>query len=140
MNECLKIHGVAYRLYGKGRIVRVFTSFFRHLNQVLFSYHISNGAIIGSKSIFQHNGCGVVISDYAVIGENCVVYQNVTIGVNHNPREAPVIEDGALIDAGAVLLGGIRIGCGAKVSAYAVVLSSVADGKAAVGIPAKEIN
>ena len=68
---------------------------------------------------------GIFISRYAQIGENCRIYQNVTIGeVN---REAPVIGDYCLIGAGAVIIGNIRIGNHVKVGAGAVVEKDVPD-------------
>ena len=137
MNECLKIHRVAYRLERGGRICKFFSSLFRHINQLLFSCHIGSGALIGEGCIFQHNGVGVVVSDHAVIGDNCIIYQNVTIGVLKDGFvSAPVIHDGVEIGAGAILLGGITIGKNAKIGAGAVVINDVPDEATAVGVPA----
>lgn len=138
MNECLKLHRVAQHLYAGGRIRKGFGAILRHLNQFMFSCHIGSGAQIGEGCVFQHNGVGVVISDHAVIGDNCIIYQNVTIGVLEDGSVcAPVINDGVVIGAGAILLGGITIGKDAKVGAGAVVIHDVPAGATAVGVPAR---
>ena len=69
-----------------------------------------------------------------------MIFQNVTIGVKEDGRtEAPVIGDGVVIGAGAILLGDITIGDGAKIGAGAVVLSDVDPGQTVVGVPAKPV-
>lgn len=124
----------------KRRLLRPFSGLFRHMGQLLFACHIGTRASIGENCIFQHNGLGVVISDYAVIGRNCMIYQHVTIGVlKDGDTAAPIIEDGVVIGAGAVLLGGITIHQDAKVGAGAVVLHDVPKGMTAVGVPARVV-
>ena len=124
----------------KRRLLRPFSGLFRHMGQLLFASHIGTRASIGENCIFQHNGLGVVISDYAVIGRNCMIYQHVTIGVlKDGDTAAPIIEDGVVIGAGAVLLGGITIHQDAKVGAGAVVLHDVPKGMTAVGVPARVV-
>ena len=138
MNECLKIHRASYRLSMGGRVRKALGAILRHLNQLLFSCHIGSRAQIGEGCIFQHNGVGVVISDYAIIGDNCIIYQNVTVGVLEDGSvSAPVINDGVVIGAGAILLGGITIGKDAKIGAGAVVIKDVPTGATAVGVPAR---
>lgn len=80
---------------------------------------------------------GVFISRYAVIGANCRIYQNVTIG--EIAGKAPEIGDGCLIGAGAVLVGGIRVGPGAKIGAGAVVHTDVPAGATVVSPGARII-
>ena len=115
-------------------------SFLRHVNQALFACHIGTGAKIGKDCLFQHNGVGVVISDHAVIGDRCMIYQHVTIGVvEDGSHDAPTIEDDVIIGAGAILLGGITIHSGARIGAGAVVLCDVPPKSTAVGVPARII-
>lgn len=110
----------------------------RHLDQLLFACHIGSHAQIGEGCVFQHNGLGVVISDHAVLGDRCMVYQHVTVGaLEDGSEEVPTIGDDVVIGAGATLLGLIHIGDGAKVGAGAVVLRDVPSGATAVGVPAK---
>ena len=140
MSCCYRIYRASHGLHGKGIVAGVASSFLRHLNQFLFACHIGSGATIGERCVIQHNGVGVVISDHAVIGNDCMIFQDVTIGVKEDGRtEAPVIGDGVVIGAGAILLGDITIGDGAKIGAGAVVLSDVDPGQTVVGVPAKPV-
>lgn len=71
--------------------------------------------------------------DDVVIGKDCWIYQNVTIGESN--RKAPVIGDGCLIGAGAVIVGDVRIGNHVKIGAGAVVNIDIADGCTVVAQP-----
>lgn len=87
--------------------------------------YIGPDAVIEGRPILPHGLQGIFISRYAHVGENCRIYQNVTIGeVN---RKAPVIGDDCLIGAGAVIVGDIRIGARVKIGAGAVVHTDVPD-------------
>jgi serine O-acetyltransferase len=80
-------------------------------------------------NIFVHSG--------AKIGANCTLRQGVTIGNRHDGGPVPVIEDDVELGAYAQVLGGIKIGKGARIGALSVVLCDVPPGATAVGIPAK---
>ena len=82
---------------------------------------------------------GIVIHPQAVIGPNCLIFQQVTIGVRDDDSKAPCIGGHVDIGAGAKILGAVTIGNHAKIGANAVVLDDVPDGATAVGIPAKLI-
>lgn len=88
--------------------------------------YVGPGAVFDGVPTLPHGLHGVFISRYAVIGADCRIYQNVTIG--EVDGKAPVVEDGCLIGAGAVLVGGIRIGKGARIGAGAVVSRDVPEG------------
>lgn len=140
VNECLKIHRVS-QTCSKKSFLRPLSGFFRHLNQLIFACHIGTYAKIGKGCTFQHNGVGVVISDHASLGNDCVIYQNVTVGVLEDGcTSAPTIHDGVVIGAGAIILGGVTIGENAKIGAGAVVIGDVPAGSTAVGVPARVIN
>lgn len=95
--------------------------------------YIGPDTVIKSELSLPHGLHGIFISRYATIGENCRVYQNVTIGeVN---RKAPVIGDNCLIGAGAVIVGDVTIGSNVKIGAGAVVNSDVPDGCTVVSPP-----
>lgn len=120
------------------RALRPIGAILRHLDQLLFACHIGSHAQIGEGCVFQHNGLGVVISEHAVLGNRCMVYQHVTVGaLEDGSEEVPTIGDDVVIGAGATLLGPIHVGDGAKVGAGAVVLRDVPSGATAVGVPAK---
>lgn len=120
------------------KVLRPIGAVLRHLDQLLFACHIGSHAQIGEECVFQHNGLGVVISEHAVLGDRCMVYQHVTVGALEDGSEkVPTIGNDVIIGAGATLLGPIRIGDGAKIGAGAVVLRDVPSGATAVGVPAK---
>ena len=88
--------------------------------------YIGPDTVIKGNLTLPHGLHGIFISRYAEIGENCLIYQNVTIGeVN---KKAPVIGDNCLIGAGAVIIGGVKIGSHVKVGAGAVVSTDIPDG------------
>lgn len=90
---------------------------------------------IGGGLLLPHPN-GIVIHPDAKIGVNCLIFQQVTIGVG--PKEGiPTIGGHVDIGAGAKLLGGITVGDHAKIGANSVVLCNVPAGATAVGIPAK---
>jgi serine O-acetyltransferase len=94
-----------------------------------------NCAIGGGFLLLHPNG--VVIFPGAVIGPNCLVFQQVTIGVGGPKPGAPVLGGDVEIGAGAKILGGVHIGDHARIGANAVVLQDVPPGATAVGVPAK---
>lgn len=70
----------------------------------LCSHAISAQAVVGEGTVFFHHGLGIVIHEDAVIGKNCKVFQNVTIGEKHSTREnehgVPIIGDNVMIGEG----------------------------------------
>jgi serine O-acetyltransferase len=92
---------------------------------------------IGGGLLLIHPN-GIVINPEAVIGVNCFILQQVTIGTLRGPG-SPVIAGHVDIGAGAKVLGPIRIGAHAQVGANAVVLSDVPEGVTVVGIPARPV-
>lgn len=80
MNECFKLYKAAHACTKGPKFVRPLAGAFRHLSQLLFACHIGSHAEIGEGCLFQHNGVGCVISEKAVIGKNCMLYQHVTVG------------------------------------------------------------
>lgn len=104
-------------------------------NRFFFACDISYLVDIGENTVFSHSGLGVVVNDDAVIGKNCHILQNVTIG-GRGGGKVPIIGDNVLLGAGCCILGEVRIGDGAKIGANAVVLQDVPAGTIAVGIPA----
>lgn len=99
---------------------------------------IHPGATIG-KGLFIDHGMGVVIGETTEIGDNCTIYQNVTLGgtgKEHGKRH-PTLGDNVLVGAGAKVLGPFRVGDNARIAAGAVVLNPVPDDATAVGVPAR---
>ena len=88
------------------------------------------------KNLFIDHGMGVVIGETAVIGDNCTIYQGVTLGgtgKEHNKRH-PTLGDNVIVGAGAKVLGNISIGNNVKIGANSVVLKDVPDNCTVVGV------
>lgn len=119
-----------WRLYRLQK--RMENGFFRDIVTFFMSRSAHrHGGYIGPDTLFlgmpdlPHGLHGIFISRYAVVGENCRIYQNVTIGeVN---RKAPRIGNNCLIGAGAVLVGDIKIGDDVKIGAGTVVSTDIPD-------------
>ncbi len=99
---------------------------------------IHPGAKIG-KGLFIDHGMGVVIGETAEIGDNCTIYQNVTLGGTGKDqgKRHPTLGNNVLVGSGAKVLGPFRVGDNARIAAGAVVLTEVPDNATAVGVPAK---
>lgn len=101
---------------------------------------IHPGAQIGRRFFIDH-GTGVVIGETAVIGDDCTIYQGVTLGgtgKDHGKRH-PTLGNNVLIGAGAKVLGPFKIGDNSNVAAGSVVLSEIPDNATAVGSPARVV-
>ena len=93
------------------------------------------------KGLFIDHGMGVVIGETAEIGEDCTLYQGVTLGGTGKDvgKRHPTLGDRVLVGAGAKVLGPVEIGSNSKIAANAVVLHPVPENSTAVGIPAKVV-
>ncbi|MDE6785281.1 MAG: serine O-acetyltransferase [Ruminococcus sp.] len=98
---------------------------------------IHPGAKIG-KGLFIDHGMGVVIGETAVIGDNCLLYQGVTLGGTGKDKgkRHPTLGNNVLVGAGAKVLGPFTVGNNVKIAANAVVLNAIPDNCTAVGVPA----
>ena len=101
---------------------------------------IHPGATIGHGFFIDH-GTGVVIGETTEIGNNCTIYQGVTLGGTGKDlgKRHPTIGDNVLVGAGAKVLGPVNIGSNSKIAAGAVVLRDIPEDSTAVGIPAKVV-
>lgn len=134
----VRMHNCAQALY-KHKIP-LLPGLLNRVMRVLFSCDIPYTVVIGENTIFAHNALGCVVNENAIIGSNCKILQNVTIGGRGEGSGVPIIGNDVLIGAGACILGGVTIGNGAKIGANAVVVKDVPEGATVVGIPAKRIN
>lgn len=96
-------------------------------------------ADIGEGTLIGYQGLGIVIHKNTIIGKNCRISQNVTIGGGGGPKGPPVLNDSVHVGAGAVILGGVHIGNNVQIGANAVVLTDLPDDCVAVGVPAKVV-
>ncbi len=129
---------IAHRLYKAN--FKSFARIIMGLNQIITSIDIHPGAVIG-KRVFIDHGVGVVIGQTAIIEDDVVIYQGVTLGgvSLELGKRHPTIKRGAVLGAGAKILGNITIGQYAKIGANSVVVKPVPDCSTAIGIPAHVI-
>lgn len=99
---------------------------------------IHPGAQIG-EGVFIDHGMGVVVGETTVIGDNCTIYQGVTLGGTGKDKgkRHPTIGNNVVIGSGAKVLGPFRVGDNSKIAANAVVLSEVPDNCTVVGVPGR---
>ena len=112
--------------------------FISYYSRVLTGIEIHPGATIGRRVFIDH-GFGVVIGETAVVGDDCTIYQGVTLGgttLVAGTKRHPTLERGVIIGAGAQVLGAFTVGEYAKVGSNAVVVKPVPAGATAVGNPA----
>lgn len=105
----------------------------------LTGVEVQFGAVIGERLVISH-GSGIVIGGYVKIGDDCAIFQQVTLGSNGETDDQPCIGDRVTIYAGAKLLGGISVGDDARIGANAVVRHDVPPGAVMVGVPARDIS
>lgn len=129
-------HRIAHALYKKGKFfaARAVSQAARNTTGI----EIHPAAQIG-KGLFIDHGCAVVIGETTIIGDNCTIYQGVTLGGTgkHVGKRHPTIGNNVMIGAGAKVLGPVVVGDNSKIAAGAVVLKDIPDNSTAVGIPAR---
>jgi serine O-acetyltransferase len=136
--KAVRAYRRAHWFYERGHkfIARYISQRARHKTGI----EIHPGAKIG-RGLFIDHGMGVVIGETAEIGDNCTLYQGVTLGgtgKDHGKRH-PTLGNNVLVGAGAKILGPFRVGDNARVAAGAVVLNEVPDNATAVGVPARVV-
>ncbi len=131
-------HRINHRLWKMG--VPVLPRLLSHLVRFATGIEIHPGARIGPGFFIDH-GMSVVIGETAEIGEDCLLYQGVTLGGTgkEKGKRHPTLGDHVVVGAGAKVLGAIRIGDYVKIGANAVVLRSVPDYSIVVGVPGRVI-
>lgn len=137
------LHAVlAYRVSHKLYTKKLFTlaRIVSQLARLFTGIEIHPGAQIG-KGLFIDHGMGVVIGETTEIGDNCLLYQGVTLGGTGKDKgkRHPTLGNNVMVGAGAKVLGPIRIGDNVKVAANAVVLNNIPADCTAVGVPARVV-
>ena len=136
--HALIAHRIAHGLYRRrrfflARLVSQISRFFTHIE-------IHPGATIGRGVVIDH-GAGVVIGETAVVGNNCTIYQGVTLGGvgTRKGKRHPTLGNNVTVGAGAKILGSFEVGNNCKIAANAVLLKPLARDITAAGIPAKPV-
>ncbi len=134
----LWFHRVAHRLWLWK--VPVLPRWISHWARFLTGIEIHPGARIGRRVFIDH-GMGVVIGETAEVGDDCLIYQGVTLGGTSLSRgkRHPTIESHVVIGAGAKVLGNITIGHHSRVGSGSVVVKSAPPRSSVVGIPARTV-
>ncbi len=131
-------HRAAHALHKKGHTFSA-----RAISQaakVITGIEIHPGATIGKNFVIDH-GTGVVIGETTEIGDNCTLYQGVTLGGTGKDKgkRHPTLGNNVMVGCGAKVLGPFKIGDNSKIAANAVVLTEIPPNSTAVGIPAKVV-
>lgn len=132
----LAIHRAAHWLWQRGFVVAA--RMLSWLGRWLTGIEIHPGAVIGRRVFIDH-GLGVVIGETAEVGDDCTIYQGVTLGGTSLDRAKrhPTLGQGVVVGAGAKVLGPFTVGDGARIGSNSVVIKAVPAGATAVGIPAR---
>ena len=120
--------------HGFFTIARIISQRARHRTGI----EIHPGAKIG-KGLFIDHGMGVVIGETTEIGENCLLYQGVTLGGvgTKKGKRHPTIGDNVMISAGAKIIGSFTVGENSKIGAGSVVIEEVPPNCTVVGVPGR---
>lgn len=113
--------------------------FFSYLNRFLFKTWIPGSASIGKGTEVGYWGIGTIIHSDAVIGSNCLIAQNVTIGKKLGDKGVPVLGDNVYVGTGSVVFGEIKIGNNVIIGSNSVVNKDVPSNCTVVGNPFKII-
>ena len=122
--------------HGHRSLARVLSQLTRHITGV----EIHPAAQIG-KHFFIDHAMGVVIGETTIVGDNCVLYQGVTLGGtgNETGKRHPTLGNNVTVGTGAKVLGNIRIGNNVKIGGNSVVVTDVPDNCTVVGVPGRII-
>lgn len=132
--HALIAHRAAHRIDRAG--IPIVPGLIASIARFLTGIEIHPHAQIGHRFFIDH-GMGVVIGETTVIGDDCHIYQGVTLGGTSTRREKrhPTLADHVVVGAGATVIGNVRIGEHARIGAGAVVIASVPPHATVVGVP-----
>jgi serine O-acetyltransferase len=129
-----QFHRLAHSLHQ--RKVRILPRVISHMSRFLTGIEIHPGAQIGEGFFIDH-GMGIVIGETTEIGNNCAIYQEVTLGGTSTKRvkRHPTLGNGVVVGAGAKLIGAINVGDNARIGAGSVVVTNVPPNATVIGVP-----
>ncbi|MEW5951863.1 MAG: serine O-acetyltransferase [Elusimicrobiota bacterium] len=130
------IHRIAHKLWIKGFFF--LARGFSHISRFITGIEIHPGAKIGRRVFIDH-GMGVVIGETAEVGDDVIIYQGAVLGgvSLEKKKRHPTVASGAVIGAGVIILGDIKIGERARIGAGSVVLKNVCPDCSVFGVEAK---
>jgi serine O-acetyltransferase len=131
------LHRIAHFFWNLG--LKWLARFLSMFSRLITGIEIHPGAKVGRR-VFLDHGLGIVIGETTEIGDDCTIYQGVTLGgtsLYKGVKRHPTLGKGVVVSAGAKVLGGFTVGDGARIGSNAVVLKEIPPGATAVGIPAR---
>jgi serine O-acetyltransferase len=136
--HALWVHRVAHYLWRHK--LRLLARMLSHISRFLTGIEIHPGAKIGRRCFIDH-GSGVVIGETSEIGDDVLIYQGVVLGGTtlEKKKRHPTLGNGVEMGSGAIALGPITIGDGARIGSSSVVIKSVPAGVTVVGIPGRVV-
>ncbi|MBM5786106.1 MAG: serine O-acetyltransferase [Cyanobacteria bacterium K_DeepCast_35m_m1_288] len=140
--HALTLHRFSHRLWMHGIPgLKLLARALSQLSRWITGIEIHPGARIG-QGVFIDHGMGVVIGETAVVGNQCLLYQGVTLGGTGKAegKRHPTLAENVVVGAGAKVLGAISVGANTRIGAGSVVLSDVAADSTVVGIPGRVIH
>ncbi len=143
--HAIQIYRVAHVFYD----AKLYTAarFISHIGRMLTGIEIHPGAKIGRRVLIDH-GMGVVIGETAEIGDDCVLYQGVTLGAGREAREGaatrgvkrhPTLGKGVIVGSGAEIQGALNVGDNVRVASGSIVMRDVPPDSIVVGVPGRVI-
>ena len=136
--QALISHRIAHKLAYWG--IPFIPRFISYLTRIITGIEIHPKARIGRRFFIDH-GEGVVIGETTIIGDDVLIYQQVTLGGtgNEHGKRHPTIGNNVIIGAGAKVLGNITIGDNTRVGAGSVVIDNVPEHCTVVGVPGRVV-
>jgi serine O-acetyltransferase len=137
--QALVLHRLAHWLHTRLGL-RLLARLVSQLSRFLTGVEIHPGAVIG-RGVFIDHGMGVVIGETAVVGDDCTLFQGVTLGGTgkESGKRHPTLGEGVVVGAGAKILGNLRIGSYARIGAGSVVVTDVPPDATVVGVPGRVV-
>lgn len=131
-------HRIAHKLWRRSPALQPLARIISQWSRFFTGIEIHPGAVIGRRFFIDH-GMGVVIGETAVVGDDVLMYHQVTLGGRARGRfkRHPTIGDRVLLGAGAKIIGAIHVGDDAKIGANALVVKDVPPRGVVVGIPSE---
>lgn len=132
------LHAFAHRFYKWG--VPFLPRLLSEIGRFLTGIDVHPGATLGRRVIMDH-GAGIVIGETAVVHDDVLIYQGVTLGGTslERAKRHPTVESNCVLGSGAKILGNIVVGEGSRVGANSVVVKSVPPASTVVGVPGRVV-
>ena len=139
--QALSLHRLSHSLWQSPLPMKLVARCLSQIGRFLTGIEIHPGARVG-RSVFIDHGMGVVIGETAKIGDNCLLYQGVTLGGTgkESGKRHPTLAENVVVGAGAKVLGAINIGTNTRIGAGSVVVRDVEEDCTVVGIPGRVIH